>query len=108
MPEGTHTLGGLDLHANSVRTVFQPWPRFIVAENNRTSNVVFIASTPGSNSSPSGPLWSNSPAGIHPAWTVLVQRWCVPEQGEEIDDNEAEAREGNLSRHVSDKDIGIN
>jgi hypothetical protein len=51
---------------------------------------------------------SNSPAGIHPAWTVLVQRWCVPEQGEEIDDNEAEAREGNLSRHVSDKDIGIN
>ena len=44
---------------------------------------------------------SNSPAGVHPSWTVLVQCRCVPEHGEEIDDNEAEAREGNLIWDIS-------
>jgi hypothetical protein len=41
---------------------------------------------------------SNSPAGVYPWWTILVQRWCIPEHGEEIDDNEPKARESDLSR----------
>ena len=39
----------------STSTVFQPWPKFMAAENRRVSKLVLSASTPWSKSSPSGP-----------------------------------------------------
>lgn len=46
----------LDLQQNNIATVVHPWPMFWLPAKRRTSKEVLTASTPWSNSSPSGPL----------------------------------------------------
>lgn len=40
---------------------------------------------------------TNSPAQVHPRRTVRVKSWVVPQQGEDVDDHEAEASQSDLS-----------
>ena len=43
---------------------------------------------------------TNCPACIDPSWHILVERWVVPQQCQEIEDDEAEAGECNLKASV--------
>lgn len=40
---------------------------------------------------------SNGPSGVHPWRHILIESWIVPKQGQKVDDDEAEARQCDLS-----------
>lgn len=41
---------------------------------------------------------SNGPRGVHPGGHILIEGWVVPKQGQEVDNDEAEAGQGDLSK----------